>query len=115
MTTPRMGHAPVKMNRVINGKFMCRQGDFYWDVRGNNRTLVLALPSLEERTESTKCYNHETPPDNFQYSRWSINHPNADGEQWEWDGNEEEPTITPSLHAEGYWHGYVKKGVLVEA
>ena len=115
MDTPRYGHEPIKMNRVINGKFMCRVGDYYFDKKGSKPTLILAIPSPQERPERMKCYNHDTPPDNFQYSRWPINHPNILGEYWTWDDNEESPTITPSLHAVGYWHGFVQNGYMRES
>ena len=31
---------------------------------------------------------------------------------WGWDGNEEKPTLTPSIHAPGEWHGYLRNGRL---
>ena len=31
---------------------------------------------------------------------------------WGWDGNEDHPTLTPSIHDVGHWHGYLKNGVL---
>lgn len=30
---------------------------------------------------------------------------------WEWDGNREKPTLTPSVHHVGHWHGYLRNGV----
>ena len=32
---------------------------------------------------------------------------------WEWDGNEDKPTLTPSIHAPGQWHGWMRAGRLV--
>lgn len=32
---------------------------------------------------------------------------------WGWDGNEEKPTIKPSIHALGEWHGFLQNGKLV--
>lgn len=32
---------------------------------------------------------------------------------WEWDGNKEAPTLTPSVHHVGHWHGYLTAGVWV--
>lgn len=32
---------------------------------------------------------------------------------WGWDGNEDRPTITPSIHHVGVWHGYLTAGRLV--
>lgn len=38
-----------------------------------------------------------------------------DGSHWNWDGNREAPTITPSiLDVVTGWHGYMTAGVLVE-
>ena len=37
---------------------------------------------------------------------------------WEWDGNLDEPTITPSIwinKSKGGWHGWMRKGKLVQA
>lgn len=32
---------------------------------------------------------------------------------WIWDGDEFNPTLTPSIHAPGEWHGYLTSGKLV--
>ena len=32
------------------------------------------------------------------------------GHSWQWDGNEDKPTLTPSINAEGSWHGWVRSG-----
>jgi len=32
---------------------------------------------------------------------------------WGWDGNLETPTLNPSIHAPGQWHGYLRSGRLV--
>ncbi len=31
---------------------------------------------------------------------------------WGWDGNEDKPTLTPSIHALGQWHGFMTAGRL---
>ena len=37
------------------------------------------------------------------------------GPCWQWDGNRDAPTVTPSISikGEGEWHGYMTKGQLV--
>jgi len=30
---------------------------------------------------------------------------------WEWDGNLDAPTLLPSVHRVGHWHGWLKNGV----
>jgi len=34
---------------------------------------------------------------------------------WQWDGNKEAPTLTPSIDVHGIWHGWLRGGTLVEA
>lgn len=45
--------------------------------------------------------------------RWGIDKPLENGCQWQWDGNEDAPTLTPSLHLVGTWHGWMRNGELV--
>ena len=91
-----------------------RRGDFYWNIGENgNRTLVLALP--RRRREQTRMGDLGYSPTAWCYSRWTIDHPNACDAQWTWNGGETKPTLSPSLHAVGVWHGYVRDGRLVEA
>lgn len=104
MTTPRHGHKPIEMRRVDPEDGLQQVGDFYWSVNSGNgkRRLVLAIPDKEFEK-------------GWGYSRWSIDHPNHCNAQWSWDGNEDKPTLTPSLHAVTTWHGWVRNGQLVEA
>jgi hypothetical protein len=32
---------------------------------------------------------------------------------WGWDGNEEKPTLTPSIDTKDHWHGWLRAGRLV--
>lgn len=34
---------------------------------------------------------------------------------WQWDGNRESPTLTPSINVIGRWHGWLREGKLVTA
>ena len=114
--TPRINHPPIPMNRIspdltaITDKRppLKQRGDFYWDIRGGKRVLVLAMPCHIETTDGSHVYE-------WEMSRWSIDHPNADDASWSWDGNEDKPTLSPSLHAVGIWHGYVRNGMVEEA
>ena len=44
---------------------------------------------------------------------WELS-PHCDGYHpcWKWDGNRDAPTLTPSLHLVGTWHGWMKNGRL---
>ena len=47
-------------------------------------------------------------PDAIQIQRGSP----GGNRVWGWDGNQEAPTLTPSIHARGQWHGYLRSGRL---
>ena len=34
--------------------------------------------------------------------------------QWEWDGNLDNPTFTPSINCGGCWHGFIENGRCVD-
>ena len=100
--TPQYGHPPIDMQRVSSSGELGEPGTFYWSVADNgNRTLVLMIP----------CNG----PAARTYSRWTIDHPNHCNASWSWDGDEDKPTLNPSLHAVGIWHGCVRNGQLIEA
>jgi hypothetical protein len=104
--TPRLGHAPIKMQLVepwakngANG--YARPGDFFWQIEDGKRSLVVALP----------CKGG----DYGLWVNWTIGHKNHCNASWSWDCNEAAPTLNPSLHWVGAWHGWVRNGELVEA
>lgn len=99
--TPRYNHKPFEMYRRDTACRIEDVGEFAWRFDGDNRVLVIAIPNVGCR--------------GWIHSEWTIDHRNASDALWQWDGNEEKPTLTPSLHAVGIWHGYVKQGNLVEA
>lgn len=102
MRTPRYNHKPIDMRFLPTAHFE-RVGDFTWRrlSDGPINLLVVAIP----------CVHHN----GWIHSEWTIGHKNECGASWTWDGNEEKPTLNPSLHAKGVWHGHVKAGQLVEA
>lgn len=53
-------------------------------------------------------------PKGFVAAEWSIGHKNECGASWTWNGSLLRPTLSPSLHAVGIWHGFVKDGVMTE-
>ena len=57
------------------------------------------------------------PDRNFPANIPLKGHPYTDGDTWEWDGNRDQPTLTPSIDASKYggWHGYLTAGKLVDA
>lgn len=100
--TPKFNHKPYDMRQREKSKAIEQVGDFTWEfVDGDLRRLVVAIP----------CIHHR----GWIHSEWTIGHKNDCDAQWTWDGNEDKPTLNPSLHAVGVWHGYVRNGQLVEA
>lgn len=47
-------------------------------------------------------------PDALQIQRGAAGGPRV----WGWDGNEDKPTLTPSIHAVNQWHGHLRAGRL---
>ena len=103
--TPRYGHKPLLMRRVAEEGAIAAVGDFAWKSEGGVRYLVLAIP-------------RQLP---YESDSWMLVvlpvriGPSEQGKFWRWNGSEAEPTLTPSVHSEGHWHGWVRDGMLVEA
>lgn len=76
-----------------------RVGDYYFRDDEKGVVLVLAIPHAGK----------------FIHSEWTIGHRNDSNAQWNMLGTREKPTLTPSLHAVGIWHGWVKQGRMIEA
>lgn len=81
------------VGRKVAGGDIERVGDFRFDDEFEH--LYVWLPGT-------------TGPDAIRVKRGA---PGGD-RVWGWDGNVEKPTLTPSIHAPGQWHGYMVAGVL---
>lgn len=46
---------------------------------------------------------------------WPYRDPLPNGSCWRWNGDKDSPTLEPSLHLVGYWHGYLRNGELISA
>lgn len=112
--SPRYNHKPIPLENVGSPDKFKKQGDFCWGecaadrdprhrapVAKGTRVFIVAIPCLNTR--------------GWVHSEWTIGFKNESDSQWAWDGNEDMPTLTPSLHAVGIWHGSVTEGELVEA
>lgn len=100
--TPRYHHEPIPMVLRARPSEFKSAGDYcIRAVDGDKKVFVIAIPTNQEG----KWFPCE----------WTINHRNESGAQWSWNQNEHKPTLTPSLHWVGVWHGWVKDGMLIEA
>ena len=124
--TPKYGHPPITMRRFtpdVSDEYVemlpwediagggrlkrftqipQRAGDFYWDTQDGKRKLVVAVP-------------RPNPEQDWVLTVWTIDHKNTSDASWSWDGNQNAPTLSPSLHAVGLWHGWITNGELREA
>lgn len=104
-----VGPPPGDSASLYDGAGLLKErGDFFWltpPAHPQGRVLVFAMPIQRHGQDDGQAWTH---------SHWTIDHPNQSDAQWEWDGNEDAPTLSPSLHAVGIWHGFVKGGILSE-
>lgn len=72
-------------------------GDFCWGEANadGTRDLYIVLPG-------------EKNPDAIRVQRGAP----GGNRVWGWDGNEDQPTLQPSIHYVGHWHGYLRAGRL---
>jgi hypothetical protein len=100
--TPRYGHEPIAMERYDQQPFT-KAGQFTWSMdEQGRRSLVVALPLSKDLSRFCAC-------------EWTIDHKNHCDASWSWNKDKVKPTLKPSLHWVGAWHGWVTDGVLKEA
>lgn len=77
----------------------CVAGMFYYvvDGSGNKVGLCSCLPNAKDVGDpswgATMFTGHGRP-----------------NKEWTWDGNVEKPTLKPSIHRTGHWHGHLQNG-----
>ena len=126
MSCTPQNHAPIPMRRVSHGKLEQR-GDYYlcYATEEGHHTaeppaadahptaLVLAIPIALPPSPLPSVANGRR---DWVYSRWPIApETTPKGHSWDFDGDQDAPTLAPSLHAVGCWHGWVRAGQLEEA
>ena len=80
-------------------------GHFIWGKeRDGIRYLYIRLPG-ESGPDAIRCRRRGAPRSPKPSDR-------SNGAEWEWDGDEDKPTLTPSIHAPGIWHGFLIAGRL---
>lgn len=64
-----------------------------------------------ETRESKFIHFYHCLPGDKHLSVIQVQRGQQGGERvWGWDGNEDKPTITPSILVHGLWHGYCRNG-----
>lgn len=87
-----MNTSSIETRRVKFGE-MSQPGDFTFDDDFSH--IYLWLPGLNG-PESLQIQRGESDKDRI----------------WGWDGNEDKPTLTPSIQTIGHWHGFLRAGRL---
>lgn len=77
--------------------FSAQAGDysFFVNDKGERCGMLIALPGRDGKVSVGACPFPNAPD----------NHPG-----WSWDGNVDKPTLSPSIHRLGSWHGFLKAG-----
>lgn len=70
-----------------------------WCFYNDDKDMFLRYPDGSERGDIVHLY---------------INHPEKTP-SWQWDGNREAPTLSPSINVIGRWHGWLRAGKLETA
>lgn len=94
----------IKARRVQSYDDLKQVGDFYWNVREDGKRRFI-------------CFVRPGEPVTWK----AVTMIEVGGSGWGWDGNEEQPTLTPSIWVNkgkanpdaGEWHGYLTKGEFV--
>jgi hypothetical protein len=92
------------MKRIANKDDVDNVGEFAWGDENGVRYIMIALPCPSP-----------TAPDNYILNYLPVCTVNKADKAWLWDGNLDAPTLSPSIHCIGHWHGWVRAGTLVEA
>lgn len=73
---------------------------------------------MNENTVLFLCYPDALNDDGKGYSYIPIkteDKPSSKPHAWDWNGNIESPTLSPSINIVGRWHGYLRDGNIVGA
>ena len=78
-----------------------------------------SLPAGEEQAFSFQCPKHDRRCGDLVIAgktghAHDPNNANGGIAQWQWDGNREKPTFSPSIDCKGCWHGYIRAGRAVD-
>lgn len=95
----------IKLPREDGEAGATKPGDFAWD------TDLPGATAEEKAAPHRTLYLHV--PGAGHWSAWPVHRGGTDGPRvWGWDGNEDKPTLAPSLWHQGVWHGHLLAGYL---
>lgn len=88
---------------------MTRQADDDAALEGPPGSFCIELTASGQRVMWFVLPNGESGVINLR----PVIEANAAHPSWEWDGNEDKPTLQPSVHLPGRWHGFFTAGRMV--
>jgi len=107
-------------SRVSVDGVPCATLDEFWGLDRAGAFHIVEIPgdSFSQPREGPQPYiwlKVPAPGGGYEHARLPMKPapPNDVGASWTWDGNRERPTLTPSIHCVGVWHGYLTAGRLV--
>lgn len=89
--------ATIKMNRKAALDEVRAVGDFWWRDMDGEMYLVAIFPG-------------EVPTLNGMTAVRVKGEAKPGSPTWKWDGNQDQPTLTPSVNIVGHWHGWIQAG-----
>ena len=106
--TPKHNHAPIAMTPQKDGfDGINNLGDFC--ISEDGARIQLAIPSTRPFLQKEKGWTY------IDLRIYAAGTPKPEPVAWEWDGNREKPTLSPSIWTHGHWHGWVRNGEMIEA
>ena len=91
-------------------------GDWCFHVTKEHLYLFLRYPISDDEWNKWYGFSREEAP---EFNRGDVVSLPLSGDNtkpvWQWDGDRNFPTLTPSINVIGRWHGWLREGQLVTA
>lgn len=96
---------------------MGKQRETLHDLFNNGEIGDWYIDEAMGRTQIFICYPvpsiYPDTPANKDFVRIPVT--GTQEPKWDWDGNRDKPTLTPSINVIGRWHGWLRGGELITA
>jgi Family of unknown function (DUF6527) len=74
---------------------------------GQEQLFAFACPTHDRQCFGLHIAGQTSLPRDGQNQNGGVEH-------WDWDGNREKPTFSPSVNCQKCWHGYIRAGRCVD-
>lgn len=100
----------VVFNTSAEARAHGKGGIWYHWIEGSNRVFPRDVASV--MIVMPVNWGEEGVKERGVCAEWAVSHQNSCGAQWSLSGTEDRPTLSPSLHWVGVWHGFLEDGYL---